>query len=219
MLAQESDTLLAILAPLRAGLHWRVDHPARWRRGTCLATTRGAFVNLPLVLIQPGTRQRVGDHDTALDDAFTRLAGYIYGNNSLDEKMAMTSPVFQEEGAPDDDGMSTATPVAQSAAGDGWTVSFFLSNAMQVEDAPTPDDTSIELLTEPETVRACLRYTGNNNAERRAEAKGRLLDVLLNSPRWRVVEKVSWAQYDQPFAIPFLKRHEAHVALKEKTTA
>jgi hypothetical protein len=28
------------------------------------------------------------------------------------------------------------------------------------------------------------------------------------------MEDVTWAQYDQPFSIPFLKRNEAHVALE-----
>lgn len=157
-----------------------------------------------------------GDHEAALDEAFTRLAGYIYGQNSSDVKLGMTSPVFQEEGAPYGQRSPMTAPVVQSATGDGWTIAFFLSNDMRKQDAPVPNDPSIELVEEPAQVRGTLRYSGNNNAERRAAAKRRLLDTLTASARWRVVDDVAWAQYDQPFAIPFLKRNEAQVAVEEQ---
>ncbi|MES3033809.1 MAG: heme-binding protein [Gemmatimonadota bacterium] len=167
---------------------------------------------------QPALLARVtvpGDHEAALDEAFTRLAGYIYGKNSGEEKLGMTSPVFQEEGSPYGARQSMTTPVLQSESGTGWTIAFFLSNDMRKEDAPVPNDPSIELVEQPAQFRATLRYSGNNNDERRADAKQRLLEALRSTPRWRVLDDVSWAQYDQPFAIPFLKRNEAQVAVEE----
>lgn len=154
-----------------------------------------------------------GEHDQALNTAFTILAGYIYGQNQSDERLSMTSPVFQQQ--EDGERMSMTVPVLQSKSGNGWTVSFFLSNDMRVEDAPVPNDASIALVVEPETVLAALRYTGNNDVDARNAAKEQLLSALSRQQRWRVVQDVVWAQYDQPFAIPFLKRNEAHVAVEE----
>lgn len=154
-----------------------------------------------------------GDHDSALDQAFEKLAGYIYGENSANEKMGMTSPVFQ---ALRGEKMEMTTPVMQSAEGDGWTVAFFLSNALDEATAPKPKDPAVKIVSQPETTLASLRFSGNNSIESRAKAKQELLAALAGSARWRVMDDVSWAQYDQPFAIPFLKRNEAHVAVAEK---
>lgn len=162
----------------------------------------------PALLAQVTVR---GAHEDALDEAFNTLAAYIYGRNDGNEKMHMTSPVFQEESG---ERMSMTTPVLQSAEGDSWTVAFFLSNELTPDSAPQPEDPAITLLMQPETVLGSLRYSGNNTDERRAESKQQLLDTIRRDGRWTVVDDVSWAQYDQPFAIPFLKRNEAHVAVE-----
>lgn len=153
-----------------------------------------------------------GDHEHALNEAFNKLAAYIYGKNKSDATLHMTSPVLQEESGAR---MSMTTPVLQNPEGNGWTVAFFLSNELTPESAPQPEDPAIRLVIQPETVLGSLRYSGNNNEERRASSKQELLDTIARDGTWRVVDDVSWAQYDQPFAIPFLKRNEAHVALEK----
>lgn len=164
---------------------------------------------LPAVLAEVTVE---GDHDSALDTAFRKLAGYIYGKNSDHEKLGMTSPVFQEAIG---DRSDMPSPMSRHADGERWTIAFFLFNSLSVDAAPIPDDPSITLVVQPEMLRATLRYSGNNSEEARAEAKRKLLEALDATPRWRVLDGVSWAQYDQPFAIPFLKRNEAHVAVEE----
>lgn len=151
-----------------------------------------------------------GEHDEALNKAFTILAGYIYGQNQSEERLSMTSPVLQEQ---DGERMSMTVPVLQTQSGDGWTVSFFLSNTMRADEAPVPIDPSVKLVVEPMSTIASHRYSGNNSLEARNAARQKLLDALSGQKRWRVVENVVWAQYDQPFAIPFLKRNEAQVAV------
>lgn len=152
-----------------------------------------------------------GEHDEAVNTAFTTLAGYIFGKNASDATLHMTTPVLQEQVSPD--GAAT-TAVLPLPGGAGWTVSFFLSNDLLPEEAPVPNDPSIELVMAPEVLIGALRYSGNNTEERRATSKARLLETLTRDGRWRVVTDVAWAQYDQPFAIPFLKRNEAHVTLE-----
>ncbi len=155
----------------------------------------------------------MGDHSNALNEAFTKLAGYIYGKNVSDETLHMTSPVFQEQHA---ERLSMTTPVLQSESGDGWTVSFFISNELTPQTAPQPEDPTITLIMQPETTIGSLRYSGNNSEQARDDSKRRLLQTIAGNGDWRVVDGVSWAQYDQPFSIPFLKRNEAHVALERR---
>lgn len=164
---------------------------------------------LPAVLAEVSVE---GDHDSALDIAFRKLAGYIYGENSDGQKLGMTSPVFQEARG---ESSTMRAPITQRADGGAWTVAFFLFNSLSTDAAPLPTDSSVILVQQPETTLASLRFSGNNSHEARAEAKQKLLSELDNSPRWRVIDGVTWAQYDQPFAIPFLKRNEAHAAVEE----
>jgi hypothetical protein len=60
---------------------------------------------------------------------------------------------------------------------------------------------------------AVVRYSGNNDAEERAKARAQLDTYLASSAGWKRDGSVYWAQYDQPFAVPFLKRNEAQVAV------
>jgi hypothetical protein len=153
-----------------------------------------------------------GSHEQAINEGFTRLAGYIYGANQANEIMAMTSPVYQEATRGEHPMVS---PISQRVGGDGWTIAFFLSNDLEAPPEPLPNDSSITLVEQPTMLLGSVRYSGNNDGRRREEAKQILIDTLAAQSRWRMIDQVSWAQYDQPFAIPFLKRNEAHVALED----
>ncbi len=64
--------------------------------------------------------------------------------------------------------MAMTGPVVEKPGGDGWTMTFFLSNDLETA-APRPNDDDIELVSEPERLIAALRYRGNNTEEARAE--------------------------------------------------
>lgn len=162
----------------------------------------------PALLAQVTVR---GAHDDAMNSAFTTLASYIYGKNDTNTTLHMTTPVQQEA----ESGVgSRTTPITRHSSGNGWTVSFFLSNDLLPEEAPQPDDPAVGLVMVPETVRGVLRFTGNNTEHRREASRETLLATIASDGRWQVADDVSWSQYDQPFAIPFLKRNEAQVALR-----
>ena len=152
-----------------------------------------------------------GPHEQALEQAFERLAGYIYGENARGEKMHMTTPVFQRESG------DASVPVLDRGHGGGWTVAFFLGNDMTPAEVPAPRDASVTLVEAPAETVAVLRYSGNNDADARIRARSDVVEALSQSTRWTVADDVLWAQYDQPFAVPFLKRNEAQVAVREKT--
>lgn len=148
--------------------------------------------------------------EEAMDRAFEKLAGYLYGNNTDDEKMHMTIPVYQRDSG------DARVPMTARGQGEGWTVAFFLGNDRAPGDLPTPSDPGITLLELPAFLAAVLQYRGNNTAADRAQARDALLATLRDAKRWVPDDSVYWAQYDQPFAIPFLKRNEAQVAVRER---
>ena len=149
-----------------------------------------------------------GDHDNAVEVAYDKLADYIYGDNESREKMEMTSPVFQIDG----ESRMFSVPIRKHQTVDGWTVAFFLSNNLSPGEAPLPDDPEIRRLESPERLVATLRYNGNSTEQQRSIAKTELIQALQES-KWTIDDHVYWASYDQPFAIPYLKRNEAHASV------
>lgn len=149
-----------------------------------------------------------GAHDSAVELAYEKLAGYIYGDNESREKMEMTSPIFQIEG----ESRMLCMPLRKHQTTNGWTVAFFLSNNLSPGEAPLPDDPAIRILASQETLVATLRYNGNNTEQQRLIAKTEMIQALQES-RWTLEDQVYWASYDQPFAIPYLKRNEVHACV------
>jgi hypothetical protein len=91
-----------------------------------------------------------------------------------------------------------------------------IAESLYVTFSAQPLDPGIELVREPVRIVAVLRYSGNNSDERRLEATRELLAALAADPRWRADDEVSWAQYDAPFVIPFVKRNEAQVPVARR---
>lgn len=153
-----------------------------------------------------------GERAQALDAAFDRLARYIFGANAKREHLSMTNPVFQAKGAH----LQATSPIIPAHRGHGWTVAFFLSNTLTLEEAPRPDDQAIRLIRSPQHLVAALRYRGNNTTSKMHDARGELLEALRDHATYEVESEVYWAQYDAPYVIPFVKRNEAQVELSRR---
>jgi hypothetical protein len=154
-----------------------------------------------------------GDRDHAANEGFRRLAGYIFGGNERKQEMSMTTPVLQ--GPNESLGIAMTTPLLQEQMNGSWLISFVLPSELTVMSAPKPQDERVKIVTvAPKTI-ATLRYSGNNSAER-MQLKAQELLTLAQKHGFVVTSNVTWAQYDQPFAIPFLKRNEAHVEVATK---
>ncbi len=150
-----------------------------------------------------------GDRDSAMDEGFRRLAGYIFGENSQKKQFEMTTPVLQNKS----ETLSMTTPVLQSKTASGWEMAFVLPSDVSREEAPVPQDGRIEVVDVPGKLMATLRYTGNQTEEKGNAKTAELLE-LVKEHGYKAKSDVVWAQYDQPFAIPFLKRNEVQVEIE-----
>jgi hypothetical protein len=80
------------------------------------------------------------DYKNSSSQGFQRLAGYIFGNNKKQQKMAMTAPVIQEQEA---ETMAMTAPVLQQKSGPVWLMAFVLPSNYSVATAPVPLDPAV----------------------------------------------------------------------------
>ena len=151
-----------------------------------------------------------GDYDAATEKSFYRLFEYISGKNQAQQKIAMTSPVSQEQTAQKID---MTAPVFQEQAGKKWTMRFVLPLKYDLSSAPKPTDPKVSLMEVPEKKVAVLQFTGffsdTNLSEKKAE-----LTAWLKDKKIKPLSQPRSAGYNPPWTIPFLRRNEIHIDIE-----
>jgi hypothetical protein len=147
------------------------------------------------------------------NSAFRVLAGYIFGDNVPQQKMAMTAPVESREG----ERRNMTAPVT-SRAGDGagsFTYAFVMERKYTMDTLPRPNNPNIRLVQRPERIVAVHRYSGTWSEERYAEHEKILIDALTID-RVAIVGVPVFARYNAPFTPWFLRRNEIMVEIDWK---
>jgi len=136
--------------------------------------------------------------------AFPILAGYIFGKNKGERKLAMTAPVTQTA-APVK--MAMTAPVTQTPSGSGFLVQFVLPRGVTTANAPEPLDPRVMLREVAPRRVAVIRYSGfwseSNFKKHLAELQDELRAAQIN---WTGEPVLS--RYDPPFMPWFLRRNE-----------
>jgi hypothetical protein len=150
-----------------------------------------------------------GDRRAATNEGFRRLAGYIFGSNHGDRKIAMTAPVLQAEGRK----IAMTAPVLQQAAGGEstetgpWLIQFTMPAAYTLDSLPVPIDARVHLRAEPPRRVAAYRYSGGWSTGRYEKKLAQLTDALVRRGLVAVGTPV-WARYNPPITPWFLRRNE-----------
>ncbi|MBU2644388.1 heme-binding protein [bacterium] len=147
------------------------------------------------------------DYQESSSIAFRRLAGYIFGKNTRNEKMAMTAPVVQQQ---ESEKIAMTAPVLQQKAGEKWIMAFVLPAKYTMETLPKPLDESVRIRQIPAKKVAAIRYTGRLN-ENNVQSRSTLLLNWLHKEGYRVLSDPRSAGYDPPWTVPFLRRNEVHI--------
>lgn len=150
-----------------------------------------------------------GPADDAGSRAFPILAGYIFGNNQGERKLAMTAPVMQ---LPVPQKLAMTAPVTQTPAEGGFVVQFVLPKGVTGATAPLPTDERIRLRELPARRLAVIRYTGFWSAANYDEHLARLTTALREAGQPWTGEPV-FARYDPPIMPWFLRRNEIWLEL------
>jgi len=145
-----------------------------------------------------------GPADEAGNQAFPILAGYIFGKNKGDRKLAMTAPVTQAV-APIK--LEMTAPVTQTAASGGFLVQFVLPRGVTVASAPEPLDARVQIREVLPSQVAIIRYSGfwsdSNYNEHLAK-----LQAALRAAGLAWTGEAVYSRYNPPFMPWFLRRNE-----------
>jgi hypothetical protein len=150
-----------------------------------------------------------GPAGDAGSQAFPILAGYIFGKNKGDKKLAMTAPVTQ---IPVPVKLDMTAPVTQTAMPGGFLVQFVLPKGVTPESAPEPLDTRVQLRAIVPAQVAVIRYSGfwseSNYNEHLAK-----LQAALRGANLAWTGEAIFSRYNPPFMPWFLRRNEIWLTL------
>lgn len=138
--------------------------------------------------------------DSADNQAFRILAGYIFGNNDGDVKMQMTAPVESR----DDEGGNR----------EYQDFAFVMEKAYSLDNLPTPNDERIRLREKPARIVAVRQFSGRWSEKNIDKHEGHLLDDLRDLGI-EIAGPPELARYNSPFTPWFLRRNEIIVPVDQ----
>lgn len=142
-------------------------------------------------------------------DGFRILAGYLFGRNRGNTRLAMTAPVIQQ---PLLVRSSLTVPATRRAVDAGFRVQFVLPRRVGLATAPVPLDPRIQLRTVPATRIAALRFSGfwtDSNYRKHLEQ----LQASLRRADLAWDGEPIYARYNAPWTPWFMRRNEIWLRL------
>ena len=126
---------------------------------------------------------------------FSILAGYIFGGNEKNEKIAMTSPVAM-------------------SLEDSMTMMFMVPKKFKKETLPKPDQSEIKFQEEPKKTVAAIAFSGWANDEKIEKYKQKLKSAL-DAKEIPYTNRFFFLGYNPPYEI-FNRKNEIIVELKRE---
>ena len=124
---------------------------------------------------------------------FSILAGYIFGNNERNEKIAMTSPVSM-------------------SLEDSMTMMFMVPKKFNKDMLPKPNQSSIEFKEEPAKIMAAISFSGWAN-DTKIEKYKQHLKAALDAEGIKYSNKFYFFGYNAPYEV-FNRKNEVIVELQ-----
>jgi hypothetical protein len=149
-----------------------------------------------------------GERREAINKGFRIIADYIFGNNTASQKVAMTAPVTQQGS----EKIAMTAPVTQQGDGKTWRVRFVMPSKYTMETLPKPNNSAVALKEIPAKRVAAIRFSGfntNDNLNRHAEE----LNDFLSEQNLTPLSPPTYAFYNPPWTLPFLRRNEVLVEI------
>jgi hypothetical protein len=150
-----------------------------------------------------------GPSEAAGNQGFRILAGYIFGKNKGERKIAMTAPVAQ---TPAPTKIEMTAPVSQAATDGGYVVQFSMPSEYTLETLPEPLDPQVKLKEVPGGRFAVIRYSGTWS-ERNYKEHLEKLERGVEAAGLRTTGSPIYSRYNAPFVPWFMRRNEIWLKL------
>ena len=154
-----------------------------------------------------------GREESARNDGFRKVAGFIFGGNTAKASIAMTAPVVQASAGRSEKIAMTA-PVVQTADPSGaWRIQFIMPAKYTRATLPVPTDPSVRIVDVPAETYAVIRFSGSRDGKAVSRRTAELTAALA-AAGWRATgQPVAWF-YDPPWTLPAFRRNEVAVTVE-----
>ena len=144
-----------------------------------------------------------GDRRRAINNGFRLLADYIFGNNSVQQDIAMTAPVQQQSS----EKIAMTVPVQQQGEGAAWKISFVMPSEYSIETLPRPNNDRVALREIPAQQFIVIEFSGTSSATNISKHEKRLMQSI-EEHNIQTVGSPKYAFYNPPLTLPSLRRNE-----------
>lgn len=151
-----------------------------------------------------------GTRKEGANTAFKILAGYIFGKNVSQKKIAMTVPVTEKVS----EKIAMTTPVTTEESASSMKMTFFMPSKYSLENLPKPLDDRIRFSEVDSKYYAVVRFSGFADEKAISENTSKLRTYMQKVGTNAVAEPVC-AFYNPPWTLPFLRRNEVWIEISK----
>jgi hypothetical protein len=155
-----------------------------------------------------------GDLDGASSQGFRLIAAYIFGQNQVSEKIAMTAPVTVVDQSVKNAKIAMTAPVGIESNAGKRVVSFVMPAEYTMETIPKPLNSQVQLRQIPAVKKAAISFSGFYNDQKVAE-KTVELEQWMKSKNLQSAGTPNFARYNPPWTLPFMRRNEVMINLRD----
>ena len=149
-----------------------------------------------------------GDRKVAINEGFSIIADYIFGNNISKKNVAMTAPVVQQQS----EKIAMTAPVTQEGNRSQWKVRFVMPASYTMATLPKPNNDVVKLVEMPSKRFAVIRFSGMAG-EASLKDHTEELNNFITGKNLNALSPPSYAFYNPPWTLPFLRRNEVMIEI------
>ena len=144
-----------------------------------------------------------GERDEAIGKGFRILADYIFGNNTIQQKITMTASAEHIS----NEKIAMTAPVQQQSQNGIWKISFVMPSKYQMHTLPKPNNVSVMINQVPKKRYVVTKFSGWNSNEN-IEQHEKLLMKYIKENHIKTFGLPTYAFYNPPWTLPFMRRNE-----------
>ncbi len=150
----------------------------------------------------------------SLNNGFSIVAGYIFGDNTKKENIAMTAPVIAQNSDAQkvSENIAMTAPVMATEEGASQTISFGMPRSYTLETLPIPNDPRVKIVMIPTKKYAVMKFSWYRSDARVKKMKEKLISALARDGV-KVEGTTAYAGYNAPGTPPWMVRNEVLVEI------